>query len=96
MRIASTSGMTWSGRCLRMAASRASPSSTFTTSKASATCIGGAPAYESAATTRQPRRLAEIATSLPSSPDPSSMSVGIFMSGGYGRTRAGRGETGVI
>ena len=57
-------------KCLRTTRSKASPSSMLNTSHSSATCMAGAPAYESQAMIYWPLRWAEITNSLPNSPEP--------------------------
>ncbi len=81
--IASISGTTRCGRSSAITARRASPSSIDSTWLRCATCIAGASAYRSHATTSHPRRWSSMATSLPSSPDPNN------------RTRVADGLSGV-
>ncbi|CDD98168.1 uncharacterized protein BN604_00391 [Bacteroides intestinalis CAG:315] len=76
--MASISGTIISGWCLRTTRSKASPSSILNTSHSSATCMAGAPAYESQAMIYWPLRWAEITNSLPSSPEPNNKIFFIF------------------
>ena len=79
--IASISGTITSGRCFSTAARTAAPSSIGNTSNASETCIAGALSYRSQAMTLAPSRFAAIANSRPSSPEPRSIKVAVYMSG---------------